>query len=246
MTAARPLQHILLMVLSMAVLGPRIANGASLISSVAQGDEIRLRDSARSAYSSGNVELQQGQEAAASREFDRAIAREKRFFETLGTTRRTGEASYLLQYLTLGGVVNERLGKHAIARLRWSTARDVYETLPHMNDRFAQADRLIEQSRCREAFRVYQLVFVPREGDAAVILRAARAGNAVAARAIASRSRGTPTGDYFAGVLGICLHAPRRSIDTALANALVDYTPTSSDTPNVGPLQASALRLLLR
>jgi len=235
-----------LAVLLTAVVMPRIASAAPFLFLVAQGEENRIRDSARSAYSSGNLKFRQGHEPAASREFDRAIALEKRFFETLGTGRRTGEASYLIEYLTLGGVVNERLGRHWVARLRWSTARNVYETLPSINDRFAQADRLIGQSRCSAAFRVYQLIFVPRGGDADMILRAARAGDLAAAKAIASQSRGTPTGDYFAGVLGICLHGSRRSIDTALADALVDYAATSSDTPNVGPLQASALRLLLR
>ena len=212
---------------------------------IAQGNPGSARDQALTAYASGNADLRRGELKAASRDLSRAIASEKLFFATLGTERRQGESSYFIEYLTLAGVANHRLGQHALAFVRWNAARELYLLyLPRLDRRFAAADALVERHRCGEAFGAYSASFVPRDPAVLSVLRAGRAGRWTEAKAADATMRGTPQGDYFAGVIAICTHASKRTAEAALVTALADYAPTTSETPNVGPLQASAIRLL--
>lgn len=214
---------------------------------IAQGNSGTTRDHALAAYASGNARLRRGDLAAASRDLDRAIANEKQFFATLGSEQREGESSYLIEYLTLAGVADHGLGRHALAFVRWTAAHELYARyLPRLNQRFGAADALVAQHRCGEAFRVYTSVFVPREPAVLAVLRAGQSARWAEARAADATIRGTPSGDYFAGVIASCTHAPRQALEHDLVAALADYAPTSSETPNVGPLQASTIRLLGR
>ncbi len=212
----------------------------------AQGDRGTVRDQALAAYASGNVHLRQRDLNAASRDLNRAIAAEKQFFASLGTIGRQGESSYFIEYLTLAGVTDYGLGRRALAFTRWSAAGELYrQYLPRLDGRLAAADALVERRRCSNAFASYAAVsFLARDPELSAVLRAGRAARWAEAKAAAATMRGTPEGDYFAGVVASCTRGSARAAEIALVAALTDYSPTTSETPNVGPLQASAIRLL--
>lgn len=219
------------------------ATGSSF--ELAQGERIALRDQANIAAGLGNAELRQGDLKAASRDLGRAVVREKQFFATLGSERREGESSYLIGYYTLSGIAQYRLGLDPMKN--WGAAHDLYhEYLPLLDKRFSRVDSLLLQHRCGAGLRLYSVLFTQEEPSVAAIVRATKENRWHDAKTGAVGMRGMPVGDYFRAIIGLCMREPKRTVDQALVAALFDYQQSSSETPDVGPLQASILRLLLR
>jgi len=234
--------------LAAAVFGVAVApvRSAPMAVQIAQGDAGAARDRALSSYASGNSKLRRGDIAGARRDLETAIAAETRYFATLGSERRQGEASYLVEYLTLGGVTEFGSALHAAALKHWKAAGDLYRTyLPVLNRRLATGDALLANGRCARAFDSYSGTLGMLAPEILPTLRAAASGHWSDAQRRIADARGTTAGDLVRGMLALCHPRNRATAQDSLVAALTDYEPTTSETPNTGPLQASSIRLVL-
>jgi len=235
-------------VLAAAVLGTAVApvRSAPIAVQIAQGNSGATRSRALSSYASGNSKLRKGNIAGARRDLATAIAAETRYFATLSSERRQGEASYLVEYLTLGGVTEYRSASHAAALKYWKASGDLYRTyLPVLNRRLASGDALLANGSCVRAFDNYSGTLGRLAPGILPTLRAAAGGLWSDAQGRIADARGTTAGDLVYGMLALCHPRNLATAQDALVAALTDYEPTTSETPNTGPLQASSIRLLL-
>lgn len=213
---------------------------------IAQGDSSAVRDRAIALYSAGNSRLHQDDIFGARRNFEAAIAMEFRYFATLGSELREGEASFLVQCLTLAGVTEYKSSSHSVASEHWRIALDLYGTyLPILNRRFLAGDALLRSGHCTSAFASYSGTLGKLEPDILPTLRAAARGSWIEAQRHVADARDTTPGDLVRGMLALCPPQSRVKAEEAFVAALTDYEPTSSQTPNTGPLQASSIRLVL-
>jgi len=235
-------------VFAAAVLGTAVApvRSAPMAVQIAQGNSSATRNRALSSYASGNSKLRKGDIAGARRDLETAIAAETRYFATLGSERRQGEASYLVEYLTLGGITEYRSASHAAALKYWKAAGDLYRTyLPVLNRRLASGDALLANGSCVRAFDSYSGTLGRLAPEILPTLRAAAGGLWSDAQGRIADARGTTAGDLVYGMLALCHPRNLATAQAALVAALTDYEPTTSATPNTGPLQASSIRLVL-
>jgi len=231
-----------------AVLGVTVApvRSAPMAAQIAQGDASAVRDRALSWYASGNSKFRRGDIAGARRDLEGAIAAETQYFATLGRERRQGEASYFVQYLTLGGVTEYESASHADASKHWKIALTLYRTyLPVLNRRLASGDALLADGRCASAFESYSRTLGVLAPDIVPVLHAAAGGSWPEAQRRVADARGTTAGDLVRGMLALCHARNRTTAQASFVAALSDYEPTTSETPNTGPLQASSIRLVL-
>ena len=235
-------------VLAAAVLGTAVApvRSAPIAVQIAQGNSGATRSRALSSYASGNSKLRKGNIAGARRDLATAIAAETRYFATLSSERRQGEASYLVEYLTLGGVTEYRSASHAAALKYWKASGDLYRTyLPVLNRRLASGDALLANGSCVRAFDNYSGTLGMLAPEILPTLRAAAGGLWSEAQGRIADALGTTAGDLVHGMLALCHPRNLATAQDALVAALTDYEPTTSETPNTGPLQASSIRLVL-